>query len=230
MRIVIVEDEIMVAKRLRRFVDTSLAEKLTSLRQFSTLDDAQEHLSQNSIDLLFLDLNLRGQDGFELLKEQVSKSFQTIVVSANTDRAIEAFDIGVLDFVAKPFTQDRIDKALDRAMGNPTGGKCKFVSYKSMGKLALLPVDNIAFLQASGHYCEIITSDEQTVLHDKSLDKLLAVLPEHFVRIHRSFATSLNNIQSLRVEQGSRYFLELRSGQELPVGRTRYQELKSLIG
>lgn len=228
MKVVIVEDEFMVAKRLRRFVEISLATSLTSLQHFSYLDDAQDYLSNASVDLLFLDLNLRGQDGFDLLKEQVSRSFQTIIVSANTDRAIQAFDIGVLDFVAKPFTQERIDKALERATQGGSAGKARFVSYKHLGKIELLAVTEIDYLSAAGHYSEITTKQNQTVLHDKNLDKLMALLPEDFVRIHRSYAVPMSNIKAFRTELGSRYWVELKNGNELPVGRTRYKELKAL--
>ena len=228
MKIVIVEDEYMVAKRLKRFVENAF-ENITQLKCFDTLDDARDYLADHIIDVLFLDLNLNGKDGFELLKQQVSQAFHTIVVSANAERAIEAFDIGVLDFIAKPFTQERVQKAVDRLHQSDTQGQSKFLSYKHLGKIELLPIKDVLYLKAAGHYCEIYTHKGHSILHDKSLDKLMILMPPNFERIHRSYAVPLESIQSIRSEEGSKYSLKLVNGQQLPIGRTRVKSLKSRL-
>jgi two-component system response regulator LytT len=223
--IVIVEDEFMVAKRLKRFVESAFAGQAVKLTLCESLDDANDTLASKMIDVLFLDLNLRGQDGFDLLKQQLCQSFHTIVVSANSDRAIEAFDIGVLDFVAKPFTQERIQKAVDR-LSNVRRGQSRYLTYKQLGKMELLPVSEISYLKAEGHYCEITTADNQTILHDKNLDKLLAILPMSFYRIHRSYAVSLEQAKAVKTQEGSKYWLILKDGRKLPIGRTKVGDLK----
>jgi two-component system response regulator LytT len=229
MKLVMVEDEYMVAKRLKRFIQNAFGEKPLQLTVFDSLDDASDYLSEYCIDGLFLDLNLQGKDGFELLKQQVSQSFQTIVVSANADRAIEAFDIGVLDFVAKPFTQQRVQKAVDRLLQGNTQGQSKFLSYKHLGKIELLPINDVMYLKAAGHYCEVYTQAGKVILHDKNLDKLLAILPPSFERIHRSYAVPVTNIQSITTEEGSKYWLTLTNGEQLPVGRTRVKSLRESL-
>ena len=229
MKIVMVEDEFMVAKRLRRFIEQGFADKPVALHHFMTLDDARDFIATQHVDAVFLDLNLNGQDGFELLKEQLSCSFHTIVVSANADRAIEAFDLGVLDFIAKPFTNERVNKAIARMQDANKRGRTKYLSYRRLGNTELLAVEHIVYLKASGHYCEIITDDGQTVLHDKPLDKLLALLPESFVRIHRSYAAPIDRFKRLHTEEGSKYWLTMCDGSTLPVGRTRIKALKRLI-
>jgi len=229
MKLVIVEDEYMVAKRLKRFIEVVLSGYEFKLQVFCNLHDAQEHLAEHQIDGLFLDLNLQGLDGFSLLKQQLSESFHTIVVSANFDRAIEAFDLGVLDFVAKPFTQERIDKAIKRLLQNRGDGQSKFLSYKSMGKIELLPLNQVLYVQAAGHYSEVFTLEGKQILHDKSLDKLLAILPCEFVRIHRSYAVPLTHIQAIKVEEGSKYWAILNDNVSLPIGRTRYKQLKDML-
>jgi two-component system, LytTR family, response regulator LytT len=226
--IVIVEDEYMVAKRLKRFVEQAFAEQTIKITTCHSLDDANDYLDQHSIDLLFLDLNLQGHDGFTLLKEQLSESFHTIVVSANSDRAIEAFDIGVLDFVAKPFTQERIQKAVDRLQQKQTG-HCKYLTYKRLGKIELLAIEQVQYLKAEGHYCEVFMHNHDSFLHDKSLDKLTNLLPDNFIRIHRSYAVAIDCIQSIKSEEGSKYWLTLKSGHRLPVGRTKAQAIKAIL-
>ncbi len=226
--IVIVEDEYMIAKRLKRFVEQAFAKQTIKITICHSLDDANDYLDQHSIDLLFLDLNLQGHDGFTLLKEQLSESFHTIVVSANSDRAIEAFDIGVLDFVAKPFTQERIQKAVDRLQQKQTG-HCKYLTYKRLGKIELLAIKQVQYLKAEGHYCEVFMHNHDSFLHDKSLDKLTNLLPDNFIRIHRSYAVAIDCIQSIKSEEGSKYWLTLKSGHRLPVGRTKAQAIKAIL-
>lgn len=226
--IVIVEDEYMVAKRLKRFVEQAFAEQTIKITTCHSLDDANDYLDQHSIDLLFLDLNLQGHDGFTLLKEQLSQSFHTIVVSANFDRAIEAFDIGVLDFVAKPFTLERIQKAVDRLQQKQTG-QCKYLTYKRLGEIELLAIEQVQYLKAEGHYCEVFMHNHDSFLHDKSLEKLINLLPNSFIRIHRSYAVAIDSIQSIKSEEGSKYWLTLKSGHRLPVGRTKVQAIKAIL-
>ena len=102
MNIVIVEDEPVIAQRLARQIKAIDALNSAKLKHFDTFDDAQAYLEENLIDLLFLDLNLHGVSGFDLLKSVAAASFHTIIVSAYAEQAIKAFEYGVVDFVAKP--------------------------------------------------------------------------------------------------------------------------------
>ena len=90
MRIAIVEDEAMVARRLERMIGAILSN--CSIRVAPTLHEALDLIRATPIDVLFLDLNLNGRDGFRLLEEAAAAPFQTIVVSAHHDQALRAFD------------------------------------------------------------------------------------------------------------------------------------------
>lgn len=229
MNLVIVEDEFMVAKRLNRLLSRILVNEVHTIQLFNTLDDAADYLSNHIIDILFLDLNLNGEDGFSLLKQQLSQSFHTIVVSANTDRALEAFELGVLDFVAKPFTQERLERAVSRVSDRNFRANCQYLSYRKAGGIQLLNVSDIQFIQAAGHYSEVVTLDGSIVLHDKHLDKLLSLLPTHYYRIHRSFIVNLHLVTRLHTHPGSKYSVILSTKQELPIGRTRVTELRAKL-
>ena len=163
--VLMVEDEFMVAKRLSRFIHLAFDKQALKFKHCVSLEDAQDYLASNSIDVLFLDLNLQGSDGFTLLKQQLCESFHTIVVSANSDRAIEAFDLGVLDFVAKPFTQQRIQKAVDR-LGQIANTHIKFLPYKHLGNIELLPIEQIHYIKADGHYSLVNSGANKEILHD----------------------------------------------------------------
>ena len=228
MKIVIVEDEIMIACRITTFVKNILEDRLTSVKHFLTLEDAEDYLDENEIDVLLLDLNLNNRDGFDLLKNRLAASYFTIVISANTDRALEAFELGVLDFIGKPFKQDRIEKALDRITGNALNSvnKTKYLSIKKFGRIELLEIKEILFIEASGHYSEINLIDGSRQLHDKNLEKLVTILPDNFERVHKSYAISIDQVKVLHKYPGSKYELELQNGKVIPLGRTYYRMIK----
>ena len=108
-QVVIVEDEYMVAKRLKRLVEKVFNQSLAQLNVFSKIREADAFIAKNSIDLLFLDLNLNGEDGFNILRKYGESSFQTVVISGSIERAIEGFDFGILDFISKPFTNQTLN-------------------------------------------------------------------------------------------------------------------------
>jgi len=96
MRLLIIEDEASIMDRLTRLTRRILGCRLENLDTATTLDEAQGLLENGAFDVLMLDLNLSGKDGFELLKGLTARSFHTIVVSAHTQRAIEAYELGVV--------------------------------------------------------------------------------------------------------------------------------------
>ncbi len=113
MRILIVEDEPVTARYIKNLLEEIYHNKRYSISMQSNLLSSECFLLENQIDLLILDLNLNGENGFELLEQAVASSFHTIVVSGNIDKALLAFEYGVLDFIPKPFDVDRLQMALD---------------------------------------------------------------------------------------------------------------------
>lgn len=230
MRVLIVEDEPVIAQRIQRLLRKYIDEKITTIKSLSSLDDADIYLEENTIDLLLLDLNLHGEDGFELLKKLVAESFHTIIISAYAEKAIEAFEYGVLDFVAKPFNEERFNKALSRFLDTREKREffAKKLAVKKYGEVSILDIDNINYIQAEGHYSQIITP-EQNYLHDKSLDKLHALLPENFEKIHRSYIVNIKNIEGLIVQSGGVYRAKLSCGTEIPISRSKFKGVKEKL-
>ena len=232
MRVLIVEDEPLLAQRIERFCRELLGGKLESVRGASRFSEASARLDESPIDLLLLDLNLHGRDGMELLKTSVAGSFHTIIVSANTEQALRAFEFGVIDFVPKPFSKERLAQALARVTERDgrAAGAAKFLAVKKYGKVELVEIDRIVYLEGAGAYAELVLDDGKRELHDKTLEKLHALLPPGFERIHKSFVVRWSAVKALHAQEGSHYEAELRNGQRLPVGRTRYKELREKLG
>lgn len=228
MRVLIVEDEEMVARRLERLLRQLLAERALTLKRASSVASALAGLAEGDIDLLFLDLNLNGRSGFQLLGDAVSRSFQTIIVSAHEEQAIRAFEYGVTDFVPKPFTEARLLKALERVFtrDEPSRETMRYLAVRRGGEIRPLRIDEVVYLQGAGDYAEIRCRDGSTHLHDKSLTALEHLLPASFLRIHRSYVANLAFVEALRSEPGTRYALALTTGEEIPVSRTRVAALR----
>lgn len=231
MRIIIVEDEVLLANRLERLCKEILKEKLAQIKIFNNLSDADDYISEHSIDLLFLDLNLQGQDGFQLLKLSMAGSFHTIVVSAYSNRAIEAFEYGVLDFVAKPFTRARLEQALSRMTSDTLESNrttTLYLSVKIHGRIEVIPISEINYIKGAGNYSELHLKDGKIHLHDKSLTRLLNILPDKFQRIHKSYIVPMDLIVSLLAVSSSDHVVELTDKTVLPVSRSKVKELRHL--
>lgn len=224
---VIVEDEIRIAKDLQWLCKEILGQKLKEIAICSTLEEANAFLQEKSLDLLLLDLNLNGADGFELLQSFTAGSFHTIIVSAYDNRAIQAFEYGVLDFVPKPFSQQRLKKALSRYFDHTkTTNTTRFLSVKSSGQIKPINLTDLLYIKGSGVYTELHLLNGQQFIHDKTLEKLMAILPQKFERIHRSYIVRMDYLDKILIHEGSKYEMVLKTGLILPIGRTRYPRIK----
>ncbi|MGS2765081.1 LytR/AlgR family response regulator transcription factor [Sinomicrobium sp. M5D2P9] len=229
-RILICEDEVLISNRLMRFVREVIADQVQIDRVYS-VGEAETYLKNNEIDLLFLDLNLHGRDGYEVLESFMAGPFHTIVVSAYTDRAIEAYEYGVMDFVGKPFKKERIAKALNRYLeGIPVRERSlKQLAVKGKAGLEFINMKSVKFIQAAGIYAELHLYDERKKLYDKPLSQLLKILPDDFRRVHKSYAVRITEILYVEKSGPNNYVLILESGDEVPLGRSRKKEILKLL-
>lgn len=228
MRILIVEDEALIAQRIERLTKEILGVQLRQITIKSTLENAHSFIHEYPIDLLILDLNLNGKDGFKLLEESISHTFHTIILSANIDKAIIAYDYGVLDFVSKPFNKERLKKSYDRYVNQTYRAEypTKYLAVKRRTKLQLIDVEEISHIKGAGNHSELHVDNGQILLHDKSLLHLIKLLPTHFERVHKSYIANLKMVDSI----SSTYELKMKHGSLLPVSRSKYKEIKTLIG
>jgi len=227
LKILIIEDEARIARRIERMIRSIFGSEITDLQVSDSLEKGQAVIAENNIDLLFLDLNLNGKDGFDVLESVVAEPFHTIIISAYKDRAITAFEYGVLDFVAKPFDEERLTKACQRitAKRSESAG-IKFLAIKKRGKRSLIKIEDIKYIKGAGIYTELFLRDGGKEIHNKSLENLDMLLPDSFERIHKSYLVEMTSAKMIIVEPGSKYSLEMQNGERLPIGRTRYKGLQ----
>lgn len=227
MNILIIEDESRIARRIERMIRNILRQSITSIMMSDSLEDGLSIIKNNSIDILFLDLNLNGKDGFDILELVVAESFHTIIISAYKEKAIKAFEYGVLDFIPKPFDEDRLAKACVRITGKKSQNTgTKFLAIKKRGKRALINISDIKYIKGAGIYTEIYMNNGSKEIHNKSLENLSLLLPDSFERIHKSYLVEMNIAKEIIIEPGSKYMLALQNEERLPIGRTRYKAIQ----
>jgi len=227
MKILIIEDEARIAKRLERMT-RDFFDKEVQILLCDSLENGLNTIETQTIDLLLLDLNLNGEDGFDVLQSVTAKSFQTIIISAYTDKAITAFNYGVLDFVPKPFDETRLSQAFTRFTSSEKqpNGAIQFLAVKKAKTIKLILIEEIKYIKGAGIYTELHLTDGRIELHDKSLESLEKLLPSSFQRIHKSYILCWHEADKLVVEAGGRYNMLLKNGELLPVGRSKYKEIR----
>ena len=230
MRLVIAEDEAVVARRLERMVREQLG--TVEIEQARTYEAALGLVRGQRFDVLLLDLDLAGRDGFGLLEEAAAGAFQTVVVSARHEQALRAFEYGVVDFVPKPWTAERLAQALLRATGRErgAGGGVARLAVRWRGGLRSLAVADVESLRGADDYSEVHLADGSSHLHAKTLAALATILPPRFLRVHRSWIVDLERVRGLRTEAGARWRLLLASGAEVPVGRLYRDAVRERFG
>jgi len=206
-----------------------------------TASDATEALRvlrDTDVDAVFLDIRMPGLDGMELARvlRRFASPPAVVFVTAYDDRAADAFDLGVVDYVRKPVQADRLSESLRRVASSrilpthpsvPRPDEDPTIPVELAGTTKLLPRSAVQWVEAQGDYARLHTSDGSHLVRVP-----LATLAERwadagFVRIHRSYLVQLGRIDELRLT-GSGYVV-LVDGAELPVSRRHTRELKDKL-
>ncbi len=206
--------------------------------------DGVKAISQQRPDLIFLDIQMPKINGFEML-ELLEAPPGVIFTTAFDEYAMQAFERHAIDYLLKPFSQDRFDKAIDKwksrkgrdreqvtdllAAVSPPEERQRIVVKKG-SNLVILPVHMVHYIEAFDDYVKVYTKEgfylkKKTLSHyEKTLD------PGQFVRVHRSY---LLNIQELtRIEPLSKdsHIALLKSGTRVPLSETGFGKLKTVLG
>lgn len=229
--ILIVEDEELIRNRLNRMISEILKDRRYSLKEAEQPNQAIELIKANAIDLLFLDLNLHGEDGFDILTSFLGHAFHTIIVSAYSERAIKAFEFGVLDFVPKPFTKHRLMQSIQRFEDSSFKSKypAKYIPYRIRSDIYFVDIADLCYLKAQGNYSELHSINAPMQLSENLLHRLESILPSNFQRVHKSYIVNFKFVKRLINHGSGRHAVELESGEQIPVSRNKFQELKTIF-
>jgi len=231
MKILLVDSDPRATPLLEQYCRAILGQRLAHLATADSIPAATARLEETAFDLVLLDPDLMQGDGLELSVPRTGREFQTIIVSANTDLSLRAFEYGVLDFVPKLVSRERLAMALRRVARHPQPAEPpdQFLAVRRMGRIDLVAINDLLYVEGADKYSELVLANGQRSFYDKCLKRLEATLPPSFVRIHKSYLVRFAMVSRLVVLRGSRYFAELRNGLRLPVGRSRYEQIKARL-
>lgn len=243
-KIIIIDDEPLARsitkEYLQKHPDLEIMQECND--GFEGLKAIQEHVP----DLIFLDIQMPKITGFEML-ELLDQPPSVIFTTAFDEYAIKAFEAHAIDYLLKPFNQERFDKAiakwkeqnvnssekatqelLESASLSPSQNQR--IVVKNGSKIKIIPVHDVQYLEAADDYVKIHTSEgyflkNKTMAHfENTLDK------QQFVRSHRSYIVNVHQITRIDPYEKDNHVAILRSGVKVPVSRSGYGKLKEVLG
>ncbi len=201
----IVDDESLAREDLRTVLKDFKQVKVVA--EADSIATAVTAIKKFNPDLVFLDIKLPGESGFDLLN-QIKVDAHIIFVTAYDEYAIRAFEVNAKDYLLKPVTKERLEQALENISSQKNGEKKKLKNLEYDDRVFLLINDKYTFLEietiivikSADDYTDIYSSDGKSGLALKSMQEWENRLPEkHFVRIHRSTIININYI--IRIEK-----------------------------
>jgi two-component system LytT family response regulator len=245
MKALIIDDE-----PLARMIVKEYLQAYPQIEVMQECNDGFEGLKaiqQHQPDLIFLDVQMPKISGFEML-ELLDKTPAIIFTTAFDEFAIKAFENHAVDYLLKPFSKERFDKALQKWMEpkhaatananaqslletvSQSPVQSNRVVVKLAGKIKIIPVDEIFYLEAADDYVKIFTK-EGSFLKNKTMAHFENALDaEQFVRTHRSYILNIQQITRIEPYEKDNHVAIIKSGTQIPVSKTGYAKLKMVLG
>lgn len=234
-KILIVDDETFARNQISEIVQKVLPDSLIS--EVSSLVEAKNVIAKEDFTIIFLDINLKGETGFDLVPS-IPKQTNIIFITAMDKYAIRAFEINALDYILKPPTIERVTKAIDRIKGKHAYRKLTDplttedrIFVKTGDEIKFIQVSDIKYIQADGVYTQLFTSKANPVLIRKPLSNWNKSLPsKDFIQIHRTTIINLNNVARI-VSHSKGTFKIYMNGLDtpLPVSRSYSSRIKERL-
>lgn len=192
----------------------------------SSLKEARNLVQVNDVHVVFLDIELKGEIGLQL-RDYITESTLTVVVSAYPQYAMQAIKIEVVDYLLKPISEvdfTAILAKLERRLSPVSETAKPTLIVRESGASIVVPFEDILYIEAAGAYSKIVTSIKEHLV-SKTLKVLSPSLPSYFVRVHRSYLVPQEQITSYKSN-----YLCLRSGQQIALSKTGRKLLQSYYG
>ncbi len=193
-----IEDEPLALKKLTGFIN-----KIEYLRLSKTFDNAIEaisYLKGNSVDLIFLDIQMEEFTGIQFL-ETIKQRLNVIITTAYDKYAVKGYEFDVVDYLLKPFTFERFVQAVEKVSNNITEKLTPisndYIFIKTEYRLEKIKVSEILYIEGMNEYLRIVTGDKKimTLQNFKSMEEMLP--KNNFFRVHKSYIVAIDKIESI---------------------------------
>ena len=203
--------------------------EISLLKSFTNLSEAISFLSNNEVDLLFLDVQMPDMNGIDFFKTYgVSK--MVIFTTAYSEYAIDGFNLNAVDYLLKPFDYERFSLACQKATRIhqnkqvQSDRNIQFITVKSEYKIMNLAVDRIVYIESKDDYVKLFLNDGKFLMSKITTRGMLSKLPDSlFIQIHRSYIVNKNYIQSVSATQ-----LVIQQ-KEFPIGKKFKENVQANI-
>jgi two-component system LytT family response regulator len=245
MKAIIIDDEPLARSIIREYLQNH--SQIYLLAECNDGFEGVKAIQQFQPDLIFLDIQMPKINGFEML-ELIEQPPAVIFTTAFDEYAIKAFESHAVDYLLKPFSRERFDKAIQKLLVQERNDVAKTnltpflesaartpaeqhrVVVRLSGKIRIIPVDDIHYLEAADDYVKIHTKDG-SFLKNKTMGHFETVLhKDQFVRTHRSYMVNISEITRIDPYEKENHLAILKSGARVPVSKSGYAKLKSVLG
>ncbi|OEZ86093.1 transcriptional regulatory protein YehT [Janthinobacterium sp. HH106] len=242
MRVAIVDDELLARSVLREYL--ARHDDIDIVAECANGFDAVKAIAELEPELVFLDIQMPRLDGFEVA-ELIGAKTKLIFVTAYDQYALKAFECHALDYLLKPFSEQRFDQALAHARANrSTPDTVQMVAREAATRAA--PLDRVLirdgakvhviasaridYIEAQDDYISI-RSEGKSYLKSQTLAELETQLdPAKFLRVHRSYLLNIDGIRRIEAATKDSHVAILRDETRIPVSKAGYQKLRLLVG
>ncbi len=246
-KVVLIDDEPLARSIVKEYLGAH--ENITVVQECNDGFNGVKAIMQHQPDLIFLDIQMPKINGFEML-ELLDPSPSVIFTTAFDEYAIKAFEAHAVDYLLKPFSKERFDKALQKWMQQREQNKTEQtqkntqalvnetrspeessrIVVKNGSNIRIIPSQDIMYIEAYDDYVKIFTKDtyhlkKKTMSHfEEVLDKV------DFLRVHRSYILNLQQITKIEASEKGSHIALLKSGVKIPLSRMGYGKLKEVLG
>lgn len=239
--VLIVDDERLARRAVRSALQD--LDGVTVAEEADSVDAAAKQIADAAPDVVLLDVQMRGETGFDLL-DRLDAPVQVIFVTAYDEYAVRAFEVNALDYLLKPVDPDRLAEALRRAQQTQTALPKNADSnpdtfryddlffYEESRQPRFIRIQDIVWIEAAGNYTELHLAGDDSALTSTTLSDWTDRLPDaHFARIHRSTLVNVKHVNGVKQTDGRSYEVHV-PGRSAPLSmsRRRAQFLKNRIG
>ncbi|MEM9188932.1 MAG: LytTR family DNA-binding domain-containing protein [Myxococcota bacterium] len=243
LRVLIADDEKLARARLTR-----LLAELADIEKAGECQNGQEavdRVGEGDIDVLLLDIHMPGLNGLDAFRAMGEDAPYVIFTTAHSEHAVEAFDLGAVDYVLKPVEGVRLEKALGRARAHfvrvaaeappvVTGAQFDRLAFHTRGGVQLVAPTSISHATFDGQLVSMVVVEDntpETHLVDLTLVELMGRVPESvFERVHRRAVVNLLQVQRLEPLETGGYHAVMKSGDVVDVSRQSARRLRKRLG